>query len=95
MPPLIYRRNHRRPPKPTDTPYFQTDGEPYIPTGRRKGKWIARFPCLFLGLVGAHKFYEEDIPTGIVCLCTGGLCGINRMADLILLLRRSNPYRVI
>lgn len=75
--------------------YSQTDGESYIPAGRWKHKWVAWFLCLFLGLVGAHKFYEEDIPAGIVYLCTGGLCGIGWMVDLILLLRRSNPYRVI
>lgn len=80
---------HRHP------PYSQTGGEPYIPAGRWKNKWVAWFLCLFLGLVGAHKFYEEDIPAGIVYLCTGGSCGISWVVDLILLLRRSNPYRVI
>ena len=60
-----------------------------------ENKWVAWFLCLFLGLVGAHKFYEEDIPAGIVYLCTGGSCGISWVVDLILLLRRSNPYRVI
>ena len=52
---------HRHP------PYSQTGGEPYIPAGRWKNKWVAWFLCLLLGLVGAHKFYEEDIPPA---LCT-------------------------
>ena len=68
---------------------------PTVPAGRWKNKWVAWFLCLFLGLVGAHKFYEEDIPAGIVYLCTGGSCGIDWVVDLILLLRRSNLYRVI
>lgn len=67
----------------------------YSSTGRWKNKWVAWFLCLFLGLAGIHKFYEENIPAGIVYLCTGGLCGIGWIADLILLLRKPNPYRVI
>ena len=72
-----------------------TGDTPYSPAGRWKSKWVAWFLCLFLGLAGIHKFYEENIPAGIVYLCTGGLCGIGWIADLILLLRKPNPYRVI
>ena len=63
--------------------------------GRWKNKWVAWFLCLFFGLAGAHKFYEENIPAGIAYLCTGGLCGIGWIVDLIILLRRPNPYRAI
>ena len=29
-----------------------------VPRGREKNKWVALLLCLFLGGIGAHKFYE-------------------------------------
>ena len=65
-----------------------------IPAGRPKNKWIAFFLCLFLGVYGAHKFYEGRIGLGILYLFTGGLFGIGWIVDCICLLTRSNPYYV-
>lgn len=62
--------------------------------GRAKDKWVAFFLCLFLGVFGAHKFYEGKIGMGILYLCTGGLCGIGALVDLISLLLKPNPYFV-
>ena len=42
-----------------------------------KSKWAAFFLCLFLGLIGAHKFYEGKIGMGVLYIFTGGLFGID------------------
>lgn len=44
--------------------------------GVAKSKWAAFFLCLFLGLIGAHKFYEGKIGMGVLYIFTGGLFGI-------------------
>lgn len=66
----------------------------HVVVGRPKNKWVAVLLCLFLGVFGAHKFYEGKIVMGIVYLCTGGLCGFGALVDLILLLMKPNPYFV-
>lgn len=62
--------------------------------GKAKDKWVAFFLCLFLGLFGAHKFYEGKTRLGVLYLCTGGLCGIGWIIDTIALLFKPNPYYV-
>ena len=57
-----------------------------------KNKWIAFLLCLFLGVLGIHKFYEGRILFGILYLCTGGIFGIGVVIDLIILLFKPNPY---
>ena len=57
-----------------------------------KRKWTAFFLCLFLGWVGAHKFYEKRILLGIVYLCSLGLLGVGVLVDLVILLFKPNPY---
>ena len=57
-----------------------------------KKKWVAFFLCLFLGVVGAHKFYEERILLGIVYVLTAGLFGIGVLVDLVILFFKPNPY---
>lgn len=59
-----------------------------------KNKWIAFFLCLFLGEVGAHKFYEGRIGMGLLYLFTGGLLGVGWVLDTIILLFKPNPYSV-
>lgn len=61
---------------------------------REKNKWTAVVLCLLLGIFGGHKFYEGKIGMGILYLCTGGLCGIGVLVDLIVLLTKPNPYYV-
>lgn len=61
---------------------------------RMKNKWTAFFLCLFLGLIGVHKFYEGKILMGVIYLFTGGLCGIGWIIDLIILIGKPNPYYV-
>lgn len=62
--------------------------------GRAKNKWVAFLLCLFLGGVGAHKFYDGKIGMGILYLLTGGIFGIGWLIDCIRILLRSNPYYV-
>ncbi len=62
--------------------------------GRPKNKWVAFFLCLFLGFIGAHKFYEEKTGMGILYLFTAGLFMIGSVVDLIALLFKPNPYYV-
>lgn len=57
-----------------------------------KSKWVSFFLCLFLGVFGAHKFYEERILMGILYIFTGGILGIGVIVDLIVLLFKPNPY---
>ena len=65
-----------------------------IPYARAKNKWTAFLLCLFLGYLGAHKFYEGKAGMGILYLFTGGLFGIGWFIDCIVLLCKPNPYYV-
>jgi TM2 domain-containing membrane protein YozV len=47
-----------------------------------KNKWTSLWLCLFLGWLGVHRFYEGKIPTGILYLCTLGLCGVGVLVDM-------------
>ncbi len=62
--------------------------------GRPKNKWMAFLLCLFLGFIGAHKFYEGKAGMGLLYLFTFGLFGIGWFIDTIALLFKPNPYYV-
>lgn len=62
--------------------------------GRQKNKWLSVVLCFFLGVFGAHRFYEGKIGTGVLWLLTGGVFGIGVLADFIILLFKPNPYYV-
>lgn len=61
---------------------------------RMRNKWVALILCILLGYVGAHKFYEGRIGTGLLYLFTFGLFGIGWLVDCIILLFKPNPYYV-
>lgn len=63
-------------------------------TGTWRSKWTALILCVFLGWLGAHRFYEGKIITGLLYLCTGGLFGIGWIVDIVRLAIKPNPYRV-
>ena len=58
----------------------------------KKNKWVAFFLCLFLGVLGIHKFYEEKVLLGILYICTGGLCGVGVVIDLVVLFFKPRRY---
>ncbi|WP_407434494.1 NINE protein [Treponema sp.] len=62
--------------------------------GRMKNKWVAVLLCFFLGYLGAHRFYEGKVGTGILWACTGGLFLVGWAIDFIILLLKPNPYYV-
>lgn len=75
----------------------ETSGQPVIniinnsaiehtPGVSQKNKWVAFMLCLFLGGIGIHRFYVGKIGTGILWLCTFGLCGIGSIIDLIVII---------
>lgn len=66
----------------------------YAYHNRPRDKWVAFFLCLFLGFLGAHKFYEGKGGMGVVYLFTFGLFGIGWFVDLIIILLKPNPYYV-
>ena len=44
--------------------------------------------CLFLGWLGAHKFYAGRIGMGVLYLITFGLCGIGWIIDTVNCVRK-------
>ncbi len=62
--------------------------------GKPRNKWVALCLCIFLGGIGAHKFYDGKIGMGILYIFTGGLFLIGIIIDIISILTRPNPYYV-
>ena len=54
----------------------------FTPTSDRS-KIVALVLCIFLGVMGVHRFYVGKIGTGILYLFTGGFCGIGWLVDVI------------
>ena len=51
-------------------------------TASKKSATVAFLLCLFLGMVGAHRFYVGKIGTGVLMLITAGGLGIWALIDL-------------
>ena len=62
--------------------------------GRKCSKWTSFFLCLFLGVFGAHKFYEGKIGLGLLWLFTGGMFVIGTIISLLNILGKPDPYYV-
>lgn len=45
--------------------------------------------CLFLGLVGGHRFYVGKVGTGILWLFTGGFFAVGALYDLYKIITNS------
>ena len=64
----------------------------FMPAQGEHNKWIALALCILLGYLGLHRFYEGKIWTGILWLCTGGLCGVGVVVDAILIVLKPEHY---
>jgi hypothetical protein len=51
-----------------------------------KNKTVALILCIFLGILGAHKFYVGKTGMGLIYLFTGGICGIGWIIDIFLII---------
>lgn len=60
--------------------------------GKLCNKWVSFFLCLFLGFLGAHKFYEGKIGMGILYIVTLGLFFVGWIIDIFRILVKPNPY---
>ena len=49
----------------------------------RRSRLIALLLCIFLGCLGAHRFYTGKVGTGILMLCTAGGLGVWWVIDVI------------
>ena len=98
------RQEKQNPPKPVTPPKPAPKSPPQPPRQATvtpptadsisKNKWAAFFLCLFLGMFGAHKFYEGQKGMGILYLCTAGIFGYGWLFDCISLICKPNPYFV-
>ncbi|MBO5143208.1 MAG: TM2 domain-containing protein [Clostridia bacterium] len=59
---------------------------------RQLNKWVSLLLCIFLGPLGAHKFYEGKIIMGILYMITYGLFGIGWIIDIILIALKPDTY---
>ena len=51
-----------------------------------KDFWATLLLCLFVGVLGIHRFYVGKIGTGLIWLFTGGVFGIGWIVDLIFII---------
>lgn len=78
-----------------ERPQASYQEEDYNVFGMKKkayNKWLSFFLALFLGWIGAHKFYEEKYFVGLFYALTGGFFGIGWLFDAITLFLKPNPY---
>lgn len=78
----------------TNTSAAYNGGNQYRYPANPKNKFTALLLCFFLGLIGAHKFYEGKVGMGLLYVFTGGLCGIGAIIDFIILLFKPSTYYV-
>ncbi|MGN6752964.1 MAG: NINE protein [Intrasporangium sp.] len=64
----------------------QTLVDPYGNPVSTKSRLATALLCLFLGVLGVHRFYVGKIGTGVIQLLTGGGLGIWYLVDLVLII---------
>lgn len=65
-----------------------------VGSGTPKDKMVALLLCIFLGMYGAHRFYEGRIGTAILWMFTFGLFGLGWLYDVIRIACAPNPYYI-
>lgn len=76
---------------------YDNQKRPYMDNGIIRGpfnKWISILLCVFLGWLGAHKFYERKYIMGIFYVVTFGFWGIGIILDLIKLIGQPRYYYI-
>lgn len=58
-----------------------------------RNKYVAMVLCLCLGWMGAHRYYEGKIATGLLYTFTFGLGGLGWIIDFLILLGKSKYYK--
>jgi len=66
-----------------------------VGSGRMCNKWTTFLLWLFLGALGAHKFYEGKVVMGILYLFTAGFCGVGLFIDFFVILGKPTNYPAI
>lgn len=56
-----------------------------ITNGEGKSQLVALLLCIFVGIIGIHRFYLGYIGIGIIQIITLGCCGIWTLIDLIMI----------
>ncbi|WP_099206172.1 TM2 domain-containing protein [Scatolibacter rhodanostii] len=64
---------------------FYTENQQQQYAASYKSRLAALLLCIFLGVLGVHRFYTGKIGTGLLWLFTGGLFGIGYIVDIILI----------
>lgn len=66
----------------------------YIYDNAWKSRSVSLVLCIFLGMLGVHRFYEGKNITGIIYLCTLGLLGVGWVFDIFRISAQTKRYRV-
>lgn len=83
---ILHQEMHSQIVHPRDAVTNQLNGNASIIPGiSQKRKIVALLLCIFLGGVGAHKFYVGKIGMGILYLFTAGLFGVGWIIDIFLI----------
>ena len=79
-------------PQPYQQPGYPQQYPLAMPYGAQQKDWlITLLLCIFVGVLGVHRFYTGHIAIGVVQLLTVGGCGIWTLVDLIMII--TDNYR--
>lgn len=64
----------------------RSGGSANVPAAERptspKSKGVALVLCIFLGVIGVHRYYVGKVGTGVIWTLTAGVCGIGWIVDI-------------
>ena len=79
-------------PQPYPQPGSPQQYPPVMPYGAQQKDWLVTLLlCIFVGVLGVHRFYTGHVVIGIIQLLTLGGCGIWTLVDLIMIV--TDNYR--